>query len=164
MRTWFRNVCLATTTIAAGHVRHALVLRADVPPQGVHAALRVPRAAGAGPAAVPRVPPLRPDDLHRLRQVRPRLPGGLHLHRQGEDPAAGKGFVVTGFKIDYTKCMFCALCVDPCPVDCIFMGSNYDLSMLHAATGAWSITRSCRWRWPGGRRRSTRRPCTSRSG
>ena len=39
-----------------------------------------------------------------------------------------KGFVVTGFKIDYTKCMFCALCVDPCPVDCIFMGSNFDLS------------------------------------
>ena len=60
--------------------------------------------------------------------MRPRLPGGLHLHRQGEGPAAGKGFVVTGFKIDYTKCMFCALCVDPCPVDCIFMGSNYDLS------------------------------------
>jgi NADH-quinone oxidoreductase subunit I len=30
--------------------------------------------------------------------------------------------------IDYTKCMFCALCVDPCPVDCIFMGSNHDLS------------------------------------
>jgi NADH-quinone oxidoreductase subunit I len=39
-----------------------------------------------------------------------------------------KGFVVTGFKIDYTKCMFCALCVDPCPVDCIFMGSTYDIS------------------------------------
>ena len=27
----------------------------------------------------------------------------------------GKGFRVNGFKIDYTKCMFCALCVDPCP-------------------------------------------------
>jgi NADH-quinone oxidoreductase subunit I len=40
----------------------------------------------------------------------------------------GKGFLVTGFKIDYTKCMFCALCVDPCPVDCIFMGSTHDLS------------------------------------
>src|SRR5439155_26579816 len=25
----------------------------------------------------------------------------------------GKGFRVNGFKIDYTKCMFCALCVDP---------------------------------------------------
>jgi NADH-quinone oxidoreductase subunit I len=24
--------------------------------------------------------------------------------------------------------MFCALCVDPCPVDCIFMGSTYDQS------------------------------------
>src|SRR5262249_19854331 len=23
---------------------------------------------------------------------------------------------------------FCALCVDPCPVDCIFMGSTYDQS------------------------------------
>src|SRR5205085_10484659 len=40
----------------------------------------------------------------------------------------GKGFRVNGFKIDYTKCMFCALCVDPCPVDCIFMGSTYDIS------------------------------------
>jgi NADH-quinone oxidoreductase subunit I len=24
--------------------------------------------------------------------------------------------------------MFCALCVDPCPVDCIYMGSTYDQS------------------------------------
>ena len=39
-----------------------------------------------------------------------------------------KGFKVTGFAIDYTKCMFCALCVDPCPVDCIFMGSTFDQS------------------------------------
>ena len=35
----------------------------------------------------------------------------------------GKGFRVTGFTIDYTKCMFCALCVEPCPVDCISMSS-----------------------------------------
>ena len=45
-----------------------------------------------------------------------------------EKSKVGKGFRVDGFAIDYTKCMFCALCVDPCPVDCIFMGSNYDLS------------------------------------
>jgi NADH-quinone oxidoreductase subunit I len=45
-----------------------------------------------------------------------------------EKNPVGKGFRVTGFKIDYTKCMFCALCVDPCPVDCIFMGSTFDLS------------------------------------
>ena len=45
-----------------------------------------------------------------------------------ERVAGGKGFVVTGFTIDYTKCMFCALCVEPCPVDCIFMGATHDLS------------------------------------
>ena len=33
-----------------------------------------------------------------------------------------------GRTIDYSKCMFCALCVEPCPVDCIFMGSTLDLS------------------------------------
>ena len=33
----------------------------------------------------------------------------------------GKGFRIDGFAVDYTKCMFC-------PVDCIFMGSNFDLS------------------------------------
>jgi len=36
--------------------------------------------------------------------------------------------MVSGFTIDYSKCMFCALCVEPCPVDCIFMGSTLDLS------------------------------------
>jgi NADH-quinone oxidoreductase subunit I len=37
-------------------------------------------------------------------------------------------FKITGFTIDYSKCMFCALCVEPCPVDCIFMGASHDLS------------------------------------
>jgi len=40
----------------------------------------------------------------------------------------GSFAVVTGFAVDYTKCMFCALCIDPCPVDSIFMGSNHDIS------------------------------------
>ena len=39
-----------------------------------------------------------------------------------------KGFQVTSFTIDYGKCLFCALCVEPCPVDCIFMGWSHDLS------------------------------------
>ena len=42
--------------------------------------------------------------------------------------AGRKGFQVTSFTIDYGKCLFCALCIDPCPVDCIFMGSSHDLS------------------------------------
>ncbi len=35
---------------------------------------------------------------------------------------------MTSFVIDYTKCMFCAMCTESCPVDCIFMGSTHDLS------------------------------------
>ena len=69
-----------------GHVHHAVVLLADLQAQDLHAALRVSRVARAGQAALPRLPPLRPDHLHRLRQVRPRLPGGLHLHRQDQEP------------------------------------------------------------------------------
>src|SRR5260370_40415814 len=52
---------------------------------------------------------------------------GINIDKEKATPPL-KGFKVTGFKIDYTKCMFCALCVDPCPVDCIFMGSTFDQS------------------------------------
>ena len=50
------------------------------------------------------------------------------IYIEKEKAPVGKGFRIEGFTIDYTKCMFCALCVEPCPVDCIFMGSNFDLS------------------------------------
>lgn len=39
-----------------------------------------------------------------------------------------KGFRVTGFTIDYGKCMFCGICTESCPSESIFMGSSYDLS------------------------------------
>jgi NADH-quinone oxidoreductase subunit I len=32
------------------------------------------------------------------------------------------------FAIDYSKCLFCALCTEPCPTDCIHMGKLHDLS------------------------------------
>ncbi len=131
MKTWFRNVGLAITTIARGMYVTLWTFVQSFRRKAFTQHFEYPEKPVAGAAALPRVPPVRPDDLHRLRQVRPRLPGRLHLHREGKGRAAAKGFVVTGFKIDYTKCMFCALCVDPCPVDCIFMGSNYDLSSLH---------------------------------
>ena len=35
---------------------------------------------------------------------------------------------MTRFAIDYSKCMFCALCVPPCPTDCIHMGNLHDMS------------------------------------
>ena len=35
---------------------------------------------------------------------------------------------LTRFAIDYSKCLFCSLCCDPCPVDCIHMGQQFDLA------------------------------------
>jgi NADH-quinone oxidoreductase subunit I len=47
----------------------------------------------------------------------------------GKQRVAGrKGFQVTSYTIDYGKCMFCAICTENCPADCIFMGSSHDLS------------------------------------
>jgi len=65
--------------------------------------------------------------MHCVRSVCESLPRRL-LYIGKERVENGKGFRVSGFAIDYTKCMFCALCVEPCPVDCIFMGATHDLS------------------------------------
>src|SRR5579884_3722932 len=111
MRVWFRNIIIAVKTVAQGmyitlwyflqtYRRKTFTERFEYPE------LPVP--------------------------VKPRYRG---FHRfdlttcieKIKNPV-GKGFRVNGFKIDYTKCMFCALCVDPCPVDCIFMGSTHDQS------------------------------------
>ncbi len=42
-----------------------------------------------------------------------------------EDPKNGE---LLRFAIDYSKCLFCALCTEPCPTDCIHMGKLHDLS------------------------------------
>lgn len=39
-----------------------------------------------------------------------------------------KRFWVTNFKIDMSKCMYCDLCVPPCPTDCITMVPEYEYS------------------------------------
>jgi NADH-quinone oxidoreductase subunit I len=41
------------------------------------------------------------------------------------DPKNGK---LIRFAIDYSKCLFCALCTEPCPTVCIHMGKLHDLS------------------------------------
>ena len=41
------------------------------------------------------------------------------------DPKNGK---MLRFAIDYSKCLFCALCTEPCPTECIHMGKLHDLS------------------------------------
>ncbi|NGP77856.1 NADH-quinone oxidoreductase subunit I [Balneolaceae bacterium YR4-1] len=39
-----------------------------------------------------------------------------------------KRFWVTNFEIDMAKCMYCDLCVPPCPTDCITMVPEYEYS------------------------------------
>jgi NADH-quinone oxidoreductase subunit I len=42
-----------------------------------------------------------------------------------DDPKNGE---LIRYAIDYSKCLFCALCTDPCPTACIHMGKLHDLS------------------------------------
>jgi NADH-quinone oxidoreductase subunit I len=39
----------------------------------------------------------------------------------------GKELEWVSFTLDYQKCMFCELCVYPCPKDCIHMGTEFAL-------------------------------------
>ncbi|MBI4575363.1 MAG: 4Fe-4S binding protein [Planctomycetes bacterium] len=49
--------------------------------------------------------------------------GADYYARQG-----AKGALLTRFTIDYSKCLFCNLCCEPCPEDCIHMGPEWDFS------------------------------------
>ena len=46
------------------------------------------------------------------------------------DPKNGQ---LLRFAIDYSKCLFCALCTEPCPTACIHMGKLHDLSSYSRA-------------------------------
>ena len=87
MRAWFRNVYLATVTLAAGmYVTLWYFVQS------------FRRGTFTGHFAYPEQPiPIRP----RYR--------GFH-------------------RFDLTTCIGCDKCARACPVDCIFMGSNHDIS------------------------------------
>ena len=40
----------------------------------------------------------------------------------------GKGAAISQFTVDYGLCLFCNMCIEPCPADCIHLGPEYDLS------------------------------------
>jgi NADH-quinone oxidoreductase subunit I len=128
MKTWFRNVGLAMSTIAKGMYITLWYFVQSYRRKSFTQYFEYPE----------RPVPIRPRyrGFHRFdlttcigcdKCARACPVDCIYIDKEKAAPPA-KGFVVTGFKIDYTKCMFCALCVDPCPVDCIFMGSNFDLS------------------------------------
>jgi NADH-quinone oxidoreductase subunit I len=128
MRTWFRNVGLAISTIAKGMYVTLHTFVQSFRRKSFTQAFEYPEKP------VPVRPRYR--GFHRFdlttcigcdKCARACPVDCIYIDKEKAAPPL-KGFTVTGFKIDYTKCMFCALCVDPCPVDCIFMGSNFDLS------------------------------------
>ncbi|HYE18515.1 MAG TPA: NADH-quinone oxidoreductase subunit I [Tepidisphaeraceae bacterium] len=49
------------------------------------------------------------------------------------EPSDPKNGELLRFGIDYSKCLFCALCTEPCPTDCIHMGKLHDLSSYSRA-------------------------------
>ncbi len=62
---------------------------------------------------------------HCLRDVAPACPVDcITIATEGK----GKAAVVTRYAIDYSRCLLCALCVDPCPTNCLHMGKVHDLS------------------------------------
>lgn len=39
-----------------------------------------------------------------------------------------KKFKLPKFDVDMTKCLFCGLCTEPCPTECLVMTKNYEFS------------------------------------
>ena len=77
--------------------------------------------------------------LHRLRPVRARLPGAVHLpsrtrsarptpRRSGPRNGQPIKLHVTVFDIDMSLCCYCNLCTYPCPTDCIYMTPEYEFA------------------------------------
>ena len=128
MRIWFGKHFRRGSYRDPGAVGHDALLDHHLrsPPPDFHRALRV---SGTAPEGRPAYRGFHRFDLTTCIacDACAGLPGQLHLHRQAADRGR-KGFQITSFTIDYGKCLFCALCIDPCPVDCIFMGWSHDLS------------------------------------
>ena len=44
----------------------------------------------------------------------------------GSAPKQGDKYNLEVFDIDIQRCMFCGLCVEACPYDCLYMGSGFE--------------------------------------
>ena len=100
----------------------------------------VPGGEATQAAALPR--PSRPQPLrgrhgevHRLRAVRGRVPGALHLRARRRQPArrAGRAGERYGFvyEINYLRCIHCDLCVEACPTEAITETKLFEFSFTN---------------------------------
>ncbi len=92
--------------------------------------------AGADPRP-PRAQPLRGrhGEVHRLRALRRRVPGSLHLRarrrqptRRPGRPGERYGFV---YEINYLRCIHCDLCVEACPTEAITESKLFEFSFTN---------------------------------
>ena len=73
--------------------------------------------------------------MHRLRAVRRRVPGAVHLRARRGQPGrrpglAGEryGFV---YEINYLRCIHCDLCVEACPTEAITETKLFEFSFTN---------------------------------
>ena len=62
----------------------------------------------------------------------------IEIAKAGKDEDLGttsdgqkKKLHVLRFDIDFAKCCYCALCVDPCPTECLYMTKEYENSVYN---------------------------------
>ena len=107
----------------------------DHVPQGRHG--RVPRAAEADRAPVPRPPPAqpvarRPGEVHRVRAGAWACPADA-IYVEGADNTPDERFSPGErygrvYQINYLRCILCGLCVEACPTRALTMTNEYELA------------------------------------
>ena len=127
------------------------------------------------PARPPRPQPLRGrhGEVHRLRAVRRRVPGPVHLRAGGRQrpddpvsPGERYGFV---YEINYLRCIHCDLCVEACPTEAITESKLFEFSFTNRSDAIYTKDellvddegqpQQLPWEdWRRGRRRRTPRP------
>ena len=80
--------------------------------------------------------------MHRLRAVRRRVPGPLHLRPRRRQPAGRPGepgerygFV---YEINYLRCIHCDLCVEACPTEAITESKLFEFSFTNRADAIYT--------------------------